>query len=60
MPDVLDIDAAAGKLAVYTSPGAASDDAPLYAPASYLSRIKLHSDLDYPKIVAVQTGTALV
>ena len=57
MPDVLDIDAAAGLLAVYTSPGAGTDDAPLYSPPANLSRIKLHSSLDYPKVVSVFTGT---
>lgn len=57
MVDVLDIDAAAGLLAVYTSPGAGSDDAPLYSPLANLSRVKLHSSLDYPKIISVTTGS---
>lgn len=57
MVDVLDIDAAAGLLAIYTSPGAGSDDAPLYNPTANLARVKLHSSLDYPKIINVVTGS---
>lgn len=55
MVNVLDI--AGGKLAIYTSPGAGTDDAPLFSPLANLSRVKLHSDLDYPTILSVTTGT---
>lgn len=46
-------DGVAGKIGVYTG----TDDLPLYAPLSYLSRIKFHSDLTYPKIIGDHSGS---
>lgn len=47
-----------GKFAIYTIPSAAStDNAPLTAPLSNLSRLKFHSDLDYVQIDSIVTGS---
>lgn len=46
-----------GTLAIYTVNDAAPDDAPFTAPLSNLSRVRFHSNLFVPRIVATVTGT---
>lgn len=47
-----------GVLAIYTVPDVGvADDAPLATPLSYLSRIKFHSGLAYPKVIQTVTTT---
>lgn len=52
MTTTMTIDGAAGRVAIYTG----SDDLPLANPLSYLSRVKFHSDLNYPAIIAEYSG----
>src|SRR5690606_33553241 len=47
MAAVFDIDGAAGVFAMYDEPPSGPVDAPLYNPMAHLSRIKVHSELDY-------------
>jgi hypothetical protein len=50
-----------GKFAIYTvSDPASTDNAPLQYPLSNASRVKFHSDLDYPQIVDVRTGSVTI
>lgn len=52
MPWVFDCDGDAQKMGIYSvSEGAESDDAPLYDPYTYLSRVRFHSDFAYPSVV---------
>lgn len=58
MTVTLDVDGAAGRLAIYTG----SDDAPMTNPLGNLSRVKHHSSLDYTSVVMTagkiqQSGT---
>lgn len=46
-----------GKLAVYTYDTAAPDDLPFSAPLSHLSRLRFHSDLITPSVVAITSYT---
>lgn len=52
---VLDIDGTRGKAAIYTVDSATpTDDAPLVTPRSYFSRLRFHSDFDYPRVAGDQ------
>lgn len=50
MAAVFDIDGAAGVFAMYDEPPSGSSDAPLYNPMAHLSRIKIHSGLEYLQV----------
>ena len=49
----LKADGATGKVAIYTG----TDDLPFDTPLSYVSRLRFHSDLEYPKVVSTLTGS---
>lgn len=49
----LKADGSTGTVAIYTG----TDDLPFTTPLSYVSRLRFHSDLDYPKIVSTITGS---
>lgn len=53
MTTTFHVDGQAGKMAVYNGTNRAALD----NPSANLSLLKLHSDLDYPKIISVQTGS---
>jgi hypothetical protein len=53
MTMTMKIDGIAGKAAIYTG----NDDAPLTDPRNNLARLKFHSDLAYPSIIAEYTGS---
>lgn len=42
-----------GKCAIYTG----TDDLPFTSPLSYVSRLRFHSDLTYPRFVSTYTGS---
>lgn len=53
---VFDVNGSIGKAALYTVPDTnIADDTPLTAPRSHLSRVRFHTDFDYPKIVSDTT-----
>ena len=49
----LKADGATGKVAIYTG----TDDLPFDTPLSYVSRLRFHSDLEYPRVISTHTGT---
>lgn len=53
-----DVHGGIGKAALYKVPDSdPTDDAPLTAPRSHLSRVRFHTDFKYPKIVSDTTYT---
>lgn len=57
MPLHFHVRAAEQALAVYTDASATGNVDVLANPGAHLSAIKLHSSLNYPKIIGVQSGT---
>lgn len=51
-----DVNGGVGKAALYTVPDSdPTDDSPLTSPRSHLSRVRFHTDFQYPKIVSDTT-----
>lgn len=48
---------ASGKLAIYDVDSVSPNDAPLTSPLSNISRLQFHSDLEYPAVTTIFTGT---
>lgn len=53
MPVRLRVDGTTGKVAIYTG----TDDLPFDTPLSHVSRLRFHSDLEYPQVISVHTGS---
>jgi hypothetical protein len=53
MAVVFNVDGQSGRCAIYTG----TDDAPMTAPLDHISRLRFHSDLAYPKVISVHTGS---
>ena len=53
MPVILRADGQTGTVAIYTG----TDDAPFDNPLGHVSRVRFHSDLDYPRTISIHTGT---
>lgn len=55
-----DVHGGIGKAALYTVPDSdPTDDDPLTAPRSHLSRVRFHTDFKYPKIIADTTYSSV-
>jgi len=53
MAVTLKVDGTTGTVAIYTG----TDDLPFTTPLSYVSRIRFHSELDYPRIISTHSGS---
>lgn len=57
MPTHFDVSPAHQALAIYDDPSATGNLDVLANPAAHLAAIRLHSSLEYPKILSITTGT---